>query len=307
MKVIQLEQINERLRADPAVFAAEVDDAYQKSVQDIAEDIYAHAEERPFILLSGPSGSGKTSSAKILEHYLDLWGCETHTLSMDNYFSPFSEEEKQLVKEGKIDLEAPARMDIPFLNEQLNEILAGRPVDLPKYDFVESRRVPLGETLTRKPGELVLLEGIHALNPDVISLPEDKTNRVYVSVRTRVALGEKLLHPSWLRLIRRLLRDRRGRARSFTETLEMFDKVQRGEKIYITPYKHRANYELDTFHAYELSAYRFQMEEYMDELLSLPRLEDLALFLVSAEPFPEELIPRASLIREFTGRSEFTD
>ena len=307
MKVIQLEQINERLRADPAGFTAEVDDAYQKSVQDIAEDIFAHAEERPFILLSGPSGSGKTSSAKILEHYLDLWGCETHTLSMDNYFTPFTEADKELVKEGKIDLEAPERMDIPFLNEQLNEILEGRPVELPKYDFVNSSRVPLGETLTRRPGEMVLLEGIHALNPDVISLPEDKTNRIYVSVRTRVAIDEKLLHPSWLRLVRRLLRDRRGRARSFSETLEMFDKVQRGEKLHITPYKDRATYELDTFHAYELSAYREQMEPYMEELLSLPRLQDLALFLVSAEPLAENLIPRASLIREFTGRSEFTD
>ena len=307
MKILSIHEINERLRADAAGFCQEVDAAYDRKIRAIAEEIRDNAMERPFILLSGPSGSGKTTSALKLEAYLDSWGCETHTLSMDNYFSPFTPEQWELVNQGKIDLEAPDRMDIPFLNEQLEEILAGRPVELPKYNFANSTREKLGVTLERKPGELVLLEGIHALNPAVITLPEDRTNRIYVSVRTRIDVDGKLLHPAWLRLMRRLLRDKRGRARSYAETMSMFDNVELGETRYIMRYKHRATHDVDTFHAYELSAYRALAEDSMDELRAIERLDDLVSALAQAEPLPMELVPSHSLIRGFLGDSQYTD
>ena len=307
MKIVSMQEINARIRLDPQAFVRQVDAEFADLIRVMAEDIQSHAEERPIILLSGPSGSGKTSSARMLEMFLDQAGCETHTLSMDNYFSPFTPEELELVSQGKIDLESPDRLDITFLNEQLSDILACRPVELPKYDFVESKRVPLGQTLTRKPGELVLLEGIHALNPDVISIPEETTSRLYVSVRTRIDLGENLLLPRQMRLLRRMLRDKRGRARSFAETLEMFDKVEAGETKYIMPYKPRATHELDTFHAYEIAVYRTMIEQHLSELNDIDRLSDLKLLMDLAEPLNEDIVPQASLIREFIGNSLFTD
>lgn len=301
---IAVENINETIRAGKESFVAQVDGAYLAQIQTIADDICAHAAERPIILLAGPSGSGKTTSALLLEHLLDNSGYETHTLSMDDYYLPFNADQLELVNQGKIDLESPGRLDIPFLNEQLADILAGRSVELPRYDFAASARVKRGVTLQRHPGELVILEGIHALNPEVISLPEDQTCRIYVSVRTRVTVGDHTLHPAFIRLVRRMLRDRATRGRSFAETIRMFESVQRGENRYIMPFKSRSNFDIDTFHAYELSVYKTMLNERLPAYSRMAEIAVLQQVLDTLEPLPSSQVPAASLIREFVGGSE---
>ncbi len=307
MRKISVDEINQELQREGAGFAERVDADFRAQIRAIAEDVRAHAQERPMILISGPSGSGKTTSAKMLESMLDSWGCETHTLSMDNYFKPFTAEELKLVEQGKVDLESPDRLDIPFMNQQLADIAACRPVELPKYDFANSTRVPLGQTLCRKPGELVIVEGIHSLNPEVISLPEDQSCRIYVSVRTRVTVGNQTLHPAFIRLLRRMLRDKAGRARSYAETIRMFESVQRGESRYIMPYKHRSTYDVDTFHDYELCAYKTLCTENLAQLSGMPEMRTLEAVLEALEPLQECQVPPAALVREFVGNSLFTD
>ena len=128
---IELQEINEKLRMDTSAFIMETDDSYRSRPREIADDIAAHRAERPIILLSGPSGSGKTTTAQMIEKILDDRGVETHTLSLDNYFSPLSDAEKQLFAQGKLDLESPNRVDSAYLSEQLTAIEEGRPVELP--------------------------------------------------------------------------------------------------------------------------------------------------------------------------------
>ena len=218
ISILYLNDINRELTAAPAAFAARADAEYEARLQRLAQDIYAHREENPVILISGPSGSGKTTTALKLEKLLDSWGCETHTLSMDNYFHPFDEEQRQRAARGEIDLESPARVDADLLSRQLRDIIRRRPVRLPKYDFTTSQRVYPGAVLERRSGDLVILEGIHALNPDVVQIPDESSARLYISVRTRVADGGLVLHPAKIRLLRRMVRDRLYRSRSVEET-----------------------------------------------------------------------------------------
>ena len=179
------DQLSALLAQDPAAVLEHDRRLYEQQIVRAADLIAAHAQERPAVLLAGPSGSGKTTTALLIERELDRRGMETHTLSMDDYFCPLTERELELFSRNELDLERPSRVDVPFFQEQLGKLLAGEEVELPHYDFKNSVRVFDGRTLRRRPGELVILEGIHALNPEVTGY-DGRTTRIYVSVRTRI-------------------------------------------------------------------------------------------------------------------------
>ena len=299
------DQLSALLAADPAAVIESDRRHYFKQIHQAAEIIAANAAQRPVILLAGPSGSGKTTTALLIERELDRCGMETHTLQMDDYFCPLTERELELLRENRIDLEKPTRIDIPFFQQQIDQILAGEEVLLPRYDFKESKRVFDGRTLRRKPGELVIMEGIHALNPEVTGHAEH-TSRVYVSVRTRLTAQDgTVLHPSKIRLARRLLRDRTGRGRALTETIGMRERVDRGEQQYIMPFKQNAHCSVDSFYSSELSIYRGYLLEELSQLLpQYPDLTDLVPVMRELPEVSSELLPRDSLLREFVGGSE---
>lgn len=298
---IAINEINQRLSADTDSFIRQTNESYMSRLTEIAEEIAANRDKRPIILVCGPSGSGKTTTALMLEKLLDGKGFETHTLSLDNYFSPLTDEEKERLATGEIDLESPLRVDSAFLTEQLNAIDACEPVELPIYDFKESTRISSGNILQRKPGELVILEGIHSLNPEVIGIPDEKTAKIYVSVRTRITNGEAVLHPSKIRLMRRFMRDRLFRKRSLSDTLAMFASVEAGENKYIMPYKYRSDYDVDTFMSYEICAYRDCLFDDISAMKENPVIGEIYGFLSETSPLSRERIPSDSLICEFIG------
>ena len=297
---IKLEIINQGIKECQDDFIKQCEERYYEQVYRVADFIRDNCKQRPIILLSGPSGSGKTTTAHLLEQLLDQSSHETHTLSMDNYFTALSPEQQRLAEQKKLDLESPDRVDQELLSTQLQAMLEGKSVNLPTFDFVTSSRVYKGNVLTRKSGELVIVEGIHALNPDVIRLPEECTVRLYVSVRTRITAPDgSRLHPSRIRLMRRMLRDRVGRNRPAAQTLRMFDSVQRGENLYIMPYKHHSMFDIDTLIPYEIGVYK---KELLEELSSLPNpnaVKDILEFLSGCAPLDEQKVPHNSLIQEF--------
>ena len=297
-------QLDSLLTADPAAVLEHDRILYQQQIDRVAEFAAANAAQRPVLLLAGPSGSGKTTTALLIERELDRRGVETHTLSMDNYFSPLSEREKELLQRNELDLERPTRVDVPFFRQQLDAILRGEEIALPRFDFQESRRVFDGRTLRRRPGELILMEGIHALNPDVTGHDED-TTRIYVSVRTRITAKSGLvLHPAKIRLLRRMLRDKLCRGRAFSQTVGNCARVDRGEQNYIMPFKPRAHCSIDSFYSAELSVYRACLAS-APEALDFPKLCDLAEVLRELPEVDPALVPQDSLLREFIGGSTF--
>ena len=299
-----LKHINELAKNDPKAFVEGTEAEFQRKLELAAKHIAGNRDKSHIILLSGPSGSGKTTTALLIERELDRRGVETHTLSMDNYFSPLSEREKELLRRNELDLEKPTRMDVPFFRQQLDAILRGEEIALPRFDFQESRRVFDGRTLRRRPGELILMEGIHALNPDVTGHDED-TTRIYVSVRTRITAKSGLvLHPAKIRLLRRMLRDKLCRGRAFSQTVGNCARVDRGEQNYIMPFKPRAHCSIDSFYSAELSVYRACLAS-APEALDFPELCDLAEVLRELPEVDPALVPQDSLLREFIGGSTF--
>ncbi len=304
MVCMTTDQLTALLTADPAAVIESDRRFYYKQILQAAEVIAANASTRPVVLLAGPSGSGKTTTALLIERELDRRGMETHTLSMDDYFTPLTEREKELLLRNELDLEKPTRVDIPFFQQQLGQILAGEEVLLPRYDFKESKRIFDGRSLRRREGELVIMEGIHALNPDVTGHAAH-TTRIYVSVRTRVTAGDgAVLHPSKIRLARRLLRDMTCRGRRLTDTIGMRERVDRGEQKYIMPFKQHAHYSVDSFYSSELSVYRPMLLKDLRELLpEYPDLADLVQVLQELPSVSQQIVPEDSLLREFIGGS----
>ncbi len=302
---VTIKSINEALRQDAVAFAREVGAAYDAHLDQVVADVVATHRERPVILVSGPSGSGKTTTARILERKFRERGLVTHTLSMDNYFRPLSAEQIKMAHDGTLDLESPDRVDAPFLSAQLADIIAGKPVELPLFNFATHGRDMSGEILTRGEDELVIVEGIHALNPAVITLPSEQTTRLYISVRTRLECEDgTLLHPEKIRLLRRFLRDKSYRHRPITHTLRMYESVQAGEQKYVMPYKHRATHDIDTFFAYEVSVYKPLLYDELREIDS-PLIADLLEVITELDGAPTKIAPSDALIREFIGGSVY--
>lgn len=307
MRKIHCTSINRMLidNADSLIKRGETN--YRLQIEAIADSISDHRKEKPIILLSGPSGAGKTTTALRLEEYLDSCGVETHTISMDNYFLPAHENEEAKDESGEIDYESPYRLDIPLLNDHMLKIANEEEIVLPEFDFARQMR-KVGKSMKRKPGELIIFEGIHALNPFVTGLTDAFANCLYVSVRTRLETKTGgILHPSHIRLMRRLIRDKAFRARDTMSTIDMFANVERGENKYIMPFKSRAEYSIDTFMPFELSVYKnFLMNDLISVSDKCGDFEEFRLILEVLDELvdiPLDSVPVNSLVREFTGGS----
>lgn len=298
-------ELNQLLNNDKLSFVAQCEDEYATKTYDVAKLIEKNIEKTPIILLSGPSGSGKTTTALSVENILDNNGFETHTLSLDNYFHPLTDFEKEMFLQGKIDLESPKRVDVDFLNSQLQKMINCEPVALPKFDFKQNKRVDSGIVLKRGRTEPIILEGIHSLNPDVIEIPDENTLKIYVSVRTRIGYGNIIMHPSKIRLIRRIIRDSIFRNRLPQDTIKMFHSVEKGEEKYIMPYKHRSDVDINTFIPYELSVYKPLVLDKLKELPKTDEIEEMIAILSAFDSMSEKDVPKNSLIREFIGNGKF--
>ncbi len=298
------DQLSALLTADAAAVLEHDRSFYHNQINRTADLIAANAAQRPVVLLAGPSGSGKTTTALLIERELDRRGMETHTLCMDDYFCPLTAEELELLHKNELDLEKPTRVDIPFFREQLGQILAGEEIALPRFDFKNSKRIFDGRTLRRKPGELIIMEGIHALNPSVTGY-DDETTRIYVSVRTRITAHDgSVLHPSKIRLVRRMLRDKIARNRAFSQTVANRIRVDQGEQRYIMPFKPRAHCSIDSFHSAEMAVYHTCLQDCLDALeATLPDLADVVKVLRELPALDPALVPHDSLLREFIGDS----
>lgn len=302
---IEVTRINEEIAKNPEKYVLSAEEDYIYRLKKIVADIILHQKERPVVVIAGPSGSGKTTTALTIGKFLTESGHRTHTISMDNYFCSLTEEEKRLSALGMMDLESPLRVDKELLNDHIGKISRGETVNIPKYNFGTSSRESDSVPLRREHGELVIFEGIHALNPDVITVPDSQICKIYVSVRTRVTCDDIILHPSKIRLMRRMIRDSKFRQRSLRETMNMFASVEQGENKYIMPYKYRSDYDVDTFVPYELSLYRDSLLEKLRTMNDVPELADVTGVMENLLSVNEEIVPVNSMVREFIGDGEF--
>lgn len=300
---MKISAINMALETNRDLFINNADKQYFEHLDKICEKMSKKSKELPIILLAGPSGSGKTTTALSLEKMLDARGHETHVLSMDDYFHSLTAAQRKLKDEHKLDLESPDRLDTDFLCSQLESIIKCEPTPIYRFNFVTDTREKTGEVFTRKPGDLIILEGIHALNPAVFGDTHKFAEKVYVSVRTRIEDGDNILHPKYIRLLRRMLRDVITRDSKFSDTDKKFASVELGEEKYIMPYKKYADFDIDTFFNYEMCVYAKLLKEHFGEIRQLENASVALPFLEKFLTLGEDFVSENSLIREFIGKA----
>ena len=309
----QLKEINHSIRTDPRGFLEQCDAAYQSRVEGAVDQILARMKESPIVLLSGPSGSGKTTTALKLEQELERRGVNTHTISMDNYFKTLNRRTAPRTPEGDIDYESPALLDMELLDDTFSKLSRGEWVVVPKFEFArQMRNDSRGTFLKLDKNEIAIFEGIHALNDDIFGRHPEATG-LYISARSNVLEDEELrFKGTWMRISRRAVRDYNFRGTDLLETLLMWYNVRRGEKMYISPFKNRANVIIDSSLPYEVSVFANYADGLREAAEQIPADNPRALEfrdLVDAfrhfEPVDPALVPTESLIREFIGGGSY--
>ncbi|MCL2563212.1 MAG: adenylyl-sulfate kinase [Oscillospiraceae bacterium] len=302
--------INDRLARDPEDFVAECDAAYRHKVIEAADLVQKNMATSPIVLLSGPSGSGKTTTALKLERELLERGVSCTTISLDRYFKTFDPKTVPRTPDGMLDLESPKCLDMELLDEHFTMLNERKEILVPYFMFTQQRRSATRFTpVCPKENEVVIFEGIHALNDDIAGR-HPEAFKLYVSARSDIVDGdETVFKGTWMRLVRRVVRDDNFRGSDAAFTLALWANVRRGEKLYISPYKDRADYRFDSSLPYEVSL----MKQFAAPLFAglspdVERGEELADIVPALDRFADlsaDLVSPDSLMREFIGGGSY--
>ncbi|MBO4665617.1 MAG: nucleoside kinase [Paludibacteraceae bacterium] len=282
---------------------------HEKKVAQIA-DMISNREPRPrFVLISGPSSSGKTTFSKRLTIQLMVNGIRPVVLSLDNYF--VNREDTPRDENGDWDFEHINALDLPLLQEQVQALLNGEDVKIPTYNFETGKREYKGNSLKLEKDTIVILEGLHALNPNLLpNIPKEAAFRIFVSPMTTVNLDNHNWIPTTdIRLIRRIVRDYRYRNYSARETIARCPSVRRGEERWIYPFQEYADVMFNSALLFELAVLKRHAEPMLAEVPKYceeyGEAHRMLTFLSYFESIPEREIPPTSFLREFVGGSSF--
>ena len=261
------------------------------------------------VLIAGPSSSGKPTTCKRLSVQLAVNGIKPIGISLDDYF--LDREKTPIDEKGDYDFEHLHALNLPLFNEQLNALFNGEEIELPRYDFPTGKSVKSGKKLKLHDDEVLVVEGIHALNPELTAqIPNEQIFRIYASALTTILLDNHNYIPTTdNRLLRRIIRDHKYRKVSALETIRRWPSVRAGENKWIFPYQENADAMFNTAMLFELAVIKSQAEPLLEQVPeNCPEHAEayrLLKFLKYIKPIPETQIPPTSLLREFLGGSSF--
>jgi uridine kinase len=303
--------LNDSIKAGKTSEVVLVSEAlHEQNVAEIAAQITERRDTAHIILISGPSSSGKTTFSKRLAIQLLSQGISPFPLEIDNYF--VDRELTPRDENGEFDFESLGAVDTTRLVSDLQHLIQGEQVQLPRYNFQQGKSEP-GDVVRLQPGQLIILEGIHGLNPDLLpSVSTELTFRIYTSCLTQLNLDRhNRISTTDTRLLRRIVRDARERGYSARDTIQRWESVRRGEKRYIFPYQENADVMFNSALAYDVSVLKPLVEPLLRQVpFGTPEYIEAKRLLALMEWFlPIELgaVPGNSIIREFTGGSILKD
>lgn len=301
----QLEYINEMAK-EPEQFIAQCEERYQNIIDGIAKRIIDE-EGREIVMLAGPSSAGKTTTARKLSESLIEKGVKTYVLSLDDFY--LNREDIPFLPDGSQDFETVDALDLECFEQCVNALLRGETVKNPVFDFTTGKRsdtqfneITLGEE------DVVIIEGLHALNPVITEKIVGKLLKIYINVSSRIydEKGNIILNKRNMRFIRRMVRDYKFRNSSVENTCKLWKNVTAGEDKYLFPFRDNADIKVNTIHLYEDCVLKHQA---LPLLLNSEISEDfkaeakrLAKSLESFRDIPEKNVPEGSLLREFLGK-----
>ncbi|MBO8482963.1 MAG: nucleoside kinase [Bacteroidetes bacterium] len=281
---------------------------HERKYADIADQINMQRGRVKIVFIAGPSSSGKTSSSKRLAIQCKVVGLNPKVIELDNYFVDREKTPKD--ENGEYDFEALEAMDLELLNRQLNDLLEGKQVELPKFDFKEGKRRFEGDFMQLKDNDILIMEGIHALNPAMTSAVDDsRIFRVYASALTSLSIDENNnISTSDNRLLRRIVRDNRVRGVTPEETILRWHSVRRGENRNIFPFQENADVAFNSALIFELPMLKYLAEPLLRRILPTSKAYTEAVrllkfldYIVALSPDEIEAIPPTSIMREFIG------
>ena len=279
---------------------------HERKYAAIADQIYERRGSVKIVFIAGPSSSGKTSTSKRLALQCRILGLNPKVIELDNYF--VDREFTPRDQNGEYDFEALEAMDLAFLGQQLNDLLAGKEVEIPKFDFKQGKRVFNGNFMQLHDKDILIMEGIHALNPAMIpGVDNSKVFRVYASALTSLSLDENNnISTSDNRMLRRMIRDNRTRGIKPENTLMMWQSVRRGENRNIFPFQENADAVFNSAHIFELPVLKYYAEPLLRRILpSSPaypeaiRMLKFLSYIIALSPAEIAAIPPTSILREF--------
>jgi uridine kinase len=286
---------------------------HERNYARIADKIYGERGTKRIVMIAGPSSSGKTSSSLRIALQCKVLGLKPKVIELDNYFVNRDRTPKD--EDGNYDFESLYAMDLELLNKQLNELLEGKEVEIPRYDFKTGNRVFEGNKLHLEDKDILIMEGIHALNPEMTSAVDNsKIFRVYVSALTSLNIDENNnMSTSDNRLLRRIVRDNRVRGITPEETIMRWNSVRRGETKNIFPFQENADVLFNSALIFELPMLKYYAEPLLRRISPLSpayveavRLLKFLDYIVALQPSELSVIPPTSIMREFIGGQTLT-
>ncbi len=281
---------------------------HERKYADIADMIYERRDKSKIIMIAGPSSSGKTSSSKRLAIQCKVLGMNPKVIELDNYFVDREHTPKD--ENGEYDFESLHAMDLDLLNSQLNDLLSGKTIEIPCFDFKEGKRTFKGDTLHLDENDILIMEGIHALNPEMTSAVDNsRIFRVYASALTSLSLDENNnISTSDNRLLRRMVRDNRVRGVSPESTIMRWHSVRRGENRNIFPFQENADAAFNSALIFELPLLKYYAEPLLRRIApnspaytESVRLLKFLDYIVALSPAEIAAVPPNSIMREFIG------
>lgn len=309
MEIRTVGDFNNAVATDHSIDLINISEALQeKKIAHIADEI-AKRKGVKLILLAGPSSSGKTTTCKRLSIQLIANGLRPLQISLDDYF--VDRELSPRDEKGDYDFESIHALNLKLINEQFNALFNGEEVELPRYDFPTGKSVKSGNKLKMEDNNVLVVEGIHALNPELTAqIPEELKYRVYVSALTTILLDDHNYIPTTdNRLLRRIIRDYKYRGVDARETIRRWPSVRAGENKWIFPFQENADVMFNSAMLFELAVIKHQAEPLLEQVPeNCPEYSEayrLLKFLKYIKPIPNTDIPPTSLLREFLGGSSF--
>lgn len=301
----KLEYINKKALENPNEFIEECEERYQKIISSIVERINSE-KGREIVMLAGPSSAGKTTTARRIKKSLEESGVKTYVLSLDDFY--LNREDIPYLHDGSQDYETVYALDLQCLEKELNALLRGERVKSPVFDFTTGKR---SETLFNEivlgKDDVVIIEGLHALNPVITDKIQGNLLKVYINVSSRIydEEGNIILNKRNLRFVRRMVRDYKYRDSTVENTCRLWKNVTKGEDEYLFPYRDNADIKANTIHFYEPCVLKHQALKMIEDSTVSDEYKEHILKLVNAlkqfNDIDEKIVPVNSLLREFLG------
>lgn len=299
---VSIEKMNEIILEDRDAFIKFEEEKYHSQVSELVFDFLSYGNKK-IILLCGPTSAGKTTTSKIIQEKLHDFGYNSVTVSLDNFLVPLNE--RAVLPDGALDYDSFSTINVKQFNEFLKDLIKDGEAEMPIYNFVKNRPEDFTQTIKTKKNTILIVEGLHALNPNLMNLKENltATYKVYISPNANFYLRNKIvLEAKELRLMRRCLRDYYNRGANIEQTFKTWEHTLASEDLYIHPYKQTVDYIINSTHRYELMLYAKYLKPLLMQTEGNDEVYRLIKPLDASEKLDKSVIPENSMLWEFINK-----